>query len=58
MANMRVGGAADLLTAYARIRTPQRRKALLNLARELAAEDDRKSPLEDVAMSEVSRSRS
>ncbi len=43
MANIRVGGAADLLAAYASIRTPQRRRALLELARELADEDGRQA---------------
>jgi transcriptional regulator with XRE-family HTH domain len=40
MSNIRTSGAADLLKAYSTIRTPQRRRALLELARELAAQDE------------------
>ncbi|HTT98689.1 MAG TPA: helix-turn-helix transcriptional regulator [Rhizomicrobium sp.] len=43
MSNMRTSGAADLLKAYSSIQTPQRRRALLDLARELAAQDDHPS---------------
>jgi transcriptional regulator with XRE-family HTH domain len=39
MSNIRTSGAADLLKAYTAIQTPQRRKALLDLARELATQE-------------------
>jgi transcriptional regulator with XRE-family HTH domain len=43
MAHIRADGAADLLKAYSAIRAPQRRKALLALARELAEEEKRQA---------------
>ncbi len=41
MSNIRTSGAAELLKAYSSIQTPQRRKALLDLARELATQENR-----------------
>jgi transcriptional regulator with XRE-family HTH domain len=43
MSHIRTDGAADLLKAYSAIRSPQRRKALLALARELAEEEKRQT---------------
>jgi transcriptional regulator with XRE-family HTH domain len=43
MSNIRTSGAAELLRAFSAIQTPQRRKALLDLARELATQENRSS---------------
>jgi len=39
MSNIRTSGAAELLKAFSAIETPQRRRALLELARELATQE-------------------
>lgn len=56
MENIQTGGAADLLKAYASIDTPQHRKAVLNLARELAAEEKHQSVQDEAVESATMRS--